>query len=114
MLNYRFLSLFSTSKLIYVPASTSQDFIVIVSLDMHYVFHQLFFQACQCRHFLTSLSWACKIYLLSIQTKKTIRKKAQIPGEMKRNELHSDMCRKYIACSYIVACYYDGRLNKRM
>ena len=31
--------------------------------------------------------------------KKTIRKKAQIPGEMKRNELHSDMCRKYIACS---------------
>ena len=34
--------------------------------------------------------------------KKTIRKKAQIPGEMKINELHSDMCRKYIACSYIV------------
>ena len=46
--------------------------------------------------------------------KKTIRKKAQIPGGMKRNELHSDMCRKYITCSHIVACYYDGRLNKRM
>ena len=46
--------------------------------------------------------------------KKTIRKKAQIPGEMKKKELHSDMCRRYIACSYIVACYYDGRLNKRM
>ena len=43
-------------------------------------------------------------YLFAIHSnKKTICKEAQIPGEMKKNELHSDMCRKYIACSYIVA-----------
>lgn len=46
--------------------------------------------------------------LLSIQTKNYSQKSSKTWRDNKK-EVYTDMCRKYIGCSYtyIVACYYD-------